>query len=289
MTKFLALRVVPALVLALLAVSCGQRERPGVVARVGRHKVDLASFQAYVGAVIGGGWETVDARLASRLLDQFIDQEVVAAAARVERKIPIPVNPEKRSAVVRGLLGEVCGPPPPPAPALLEREVAERLATPLPTRAHVRQILVDTQEKADQVIRGLAGGADFVALSREISEAANADDGGELGMVSQGTLPPELDAVIFKLAAGEISKPVKSPSGFHIFEVLERTPAGPPARAEVEGQVRREAAEAATRRHVRACIDRLAGEVGVRLLPGHLWFKYDGRYAEERHEGTAAE
>lgn len=271
---------------AVLALACGQREPADVVAVVGHQRVRVEAFQGYVEAVLGASWESADSRLASRLLDQFLDQEVVAAAARRERPVKIPAAPEERSAVVRALVKELCGPPPTPPKAQVEQEVKRESSVQQPARVHIRQILVESREKALEAERRIAGGEDFVKVSRQVSRAANAEDGGELGTIALGTLPEEFESVIFKLKPGQVSKPVKSPAGYHIFQVLARSPAGPPDRAEVETEIRRRFAEQENRKHLRQCIDRMAGEVGVRVVPGHLWFSYDGRYAEEHHEAS---
>lgn len=165
-----------AVLLAALSAGCGLRAN--VAARVGKHKVETEAFQAYLGAVTGAGWQTVDERVANRLLDQFLDQEVVAAAARLRRPMRIPIDPGERAAQVRALLDEVCGPQPAVDPAKIEQELARRLAEPHPARAHVRQMLLDTAEEAATVRRRLAAGEDFVELSKEASRAPNAAEGG---------------------------------------------------------------------------------------------------------------
>jgi len=124
---------------------------------------------------------------------------------------------------------------------------------------------------------------DFVELSRQVSRAPNAGDGGELGLLTEGGLPEDLDEVIFALESGEISEPVPGPSGYHIFQVLEIVPEGPPPREEVEPQIRRRLEETAAREHTAACVNRLAHEVGVRVNHDRLWFRYNGRYTEEIH------
>ncbi len=273
--------------LAAATTACSQRVT--VCARVGRHKVETAAFQAYLGAVTGQRWQGADERVACRLLDQFLDQEVVAAAARLRRPMRIPIDPGERAATVRALLPEVCGPEPALEQAAVERELVARLQQVRPARAHVRQMVLDSLEEAEAVRRRLVAGEDFAELSREASRAANAADGGEIGYLSQGALPPELDRVVFTLRAGEISAPVQGPSGYHVFQVLEILPAGAPQRAEEEARVTRELGERQARQRTRACVDRLAGEVGVTLYPEHLWFQYRGRYAEDNDDGVATE
>ena len=126
----------------------------------------------------------------------------------------------------------------------------------------------------------LLNGEDFVEVSRQMSRAPNAAEGGELGFFDQGSLTPEIDEVIFSLEPGEFSEPVQGPSGYHVFQVLEAVPAGPPDRAVVEATVRTEFVQKSMREHTQGCVRKLASEIGVEIHGDHLWFPYTGRYAE---------
>ncbi len=57
----------------------------------------------------------------------------------------------------------------------------------------------------------------FADLALRHSECPTALQGGVLGIVSRGTLYPELDEVLFKLKSGEVSEVVKSEIGFHVL------------------------------------------------------------------------
>ncbi len=264
-----------------LTLGCGTDE--GVVAVVGDDTVELAVFQEHLVAATGEAWQGVTGPVASRLLDQFIDQEVVVAAAGRSGEGVVPIEPGARSARVRLLLDDLCGPPSPPAEEVVEAEIAAAQVVSRPARASVRQMLLDTQEAATAARQQLDDGMDFVELSRLVSRAPNAAGGGELGILTQGGLSDNLDEVIFALKAGEISAPVPGPSGYHIFQVLEVVPAGPPPRGEIEPDVRRRLGEIAARKHAAECVQRLASEVGVNVNHNRLWFDYQGRYAEEIH------
>jgi parvulin-like peptidyl-prolyl isomerase len=261
---------------AAMAAACGVSER--VVARVGDHDLEDQVFQTYLDAVAGMDWHAVDDLVASRVLDQFLDQEVVIEAASLRRAVEIPTEPGARSAAVRLLLSEVCGPVPPLPQTALDREIERRLEEVEPARAHVRQMLLDSLEEAEAARQRLENGEPFLEVSREVSRAPNADSGGELGFVVQGTLPPDLDEVIFSMKEDEISPAVPSPAGYHVFQVLEVVPEGPADRSRIEVVLRREMGESFARDFTRDCVDRLADQVGVTIHPEHLWFQYRGRY-----------
>lgn len=67
-----------------------------------------------------------------------------------------------------------------------------------------------------------AGQADFATLARDNSQDASARDGGDLGWASPGQFVPEFDAVMNRLAPGQISDPLVSRFGVHLIQLIER-------------------------------------------------------------------
>jgi hypothetical protein len=263
---------------ALLLVGC--RANEDMVAEVAGTPLELVAFQDYLEATTGEAWQVVEERVACRLLDQFLDQEVIIAAAIERGTRSVPLEPPRRSQSVRQLLDTVCGEAPPLSEEAVASAVAQRLTQHRPAQAHVRQLLLGDLEQATAARQQLDAGEPWLAVSRAVSQAANAEGGGELGLVTQGTLPEAIDEVIFGLESGAISEPVPSPAGYHVFQVLEVVPAGRPAADQVRGTVRRELEKQHARQHVSQCVAELAREVGVVVYPDHLWFRYQGRYLE---------
>lgn len=264
------------------ALSCARDD--DAMAWVGDQRLEFEGFQEYLVEVSGEAWQGVGARVSSRLLDQYIDRKVVLEAAGARGVQGVVDERALSPRDLRRLMVELCGEAPEPDPVTIENEVSKRMEAELPAQAHVRQILVDTLDDAVAARERLAGGTEFVEVSREVSRAPNAHDGGELGFFYQGSLPPEIDRVVFSLAPGAISEPVQGTSGYHVFQVLEVVEPGPPVRSEVEASVRAELGEQATRTHTRGCIAELALEVGVRVNASRLWFPYEGRYMEGRSD-----
>lgn len=263
-----------------LTVSCGGNEN--VLARVGEQRLEIAPFQTYVDEVTGEAWQAVSARVSSGLLDQYLDRQVVLESAR-RRDIDLTTDFSSMGpSEVQWLLDELCGPAPETLMVEIASEVGRRAELTRPAKAHVRQLLVDSHEEGLAARQRLLAGEDFVEVSRQSSRAPNAAEGGELGFFDQGSLPPEIDEVIFSLAPGAFSEPVQGPSGYHVFQVLEVVPAGLPDLAEVEAIVRMEVAQKRLREHTQNCIRQLALEIGVEIVGKHLWFPYTGRYAEEQ-------
>lgn len=112
---------------------------------------------------------------------------------------------------------------------LLGRRGAGMAAPVVQTRA--RHILLKTSEvvsEDDARIRLLAlrerilAGADFAELARLNSEDGTAARGGDLGWVYPGDTVPEFERAMNALAPGELSRPVRTPFGYHLIRVEER-------------------------------------------------------------------
>lgn len=107
-----------------------------------------------------------------------------------------------------------------------------------PKMVKFRQIVTKTTEEADQIRKRLAKREDLGELAMECSISPEGKDGGEVGWIAKGELEESMEKEIFSLSVGQISSVVKTPYGFHIFEVLSTRPEGfkslPEAMAEIE-------------------------------------------------------
>lgn len=75
---------------------------------------------------------------------------------------------------------------------------------------------------AQETLKQLKSGGDFAALARERSSDQSAVNGGELGFVEKGQMPPDFEAAAWALKPGTISDVVELSSGLHIIKVHER-------------------------------------------------------------------
>ncbi len=83
-----------------------------------------------------------------------------------------------------------------------------------------RRVKKKLEELRDGIVKGTK---DFSTMAILYSEdPGSAAKGGELGMVPQGVMVPEFDAVALSLKDGEISQVFKSSFGYHIMEMIER-------------------------------------------------------------------
>jgi len=73
--------------------------------------------------------------------------------------------------------------------------------------------------KADEVYQKLKDGANFGEMAIRYSDAQTALDGGSLGWLKGDELPTMYTDTVVAMQAGEISKPFRSSSSFHIVKV----------------------------------------------------------------------
>ena len=109
---------------------------------------------------------------------------------------------------------------------LLQQRYRERVAeVEAATRPILAQILVRftaddaAQRKLERIQEALAAGAEFAGLAMTESEdPLSAEFGGEIGPYIAEEFPPALRAAIEPLERDEVSTPVKSDEGWHIFK-----------------------------------------------------------------------
>jgi peptidyl-prolyl cis-trans isomerase C len=102
---------------------------------------------------------------------------------------------------------------------------------------HARHILVPEESEARAILAELTQGADFAAVAKAKSrDPGSGPDGGDLGWFKQGRMVEAFDAAVFGAPVGQVSGPVQTRFGWHVFIVDERREVSP--FAEVESQVR---------------------------------------------------
>lgn len=86
-----------------------------------------------------------------------------------------------------------------------------------PERREVTQLLAPDEATAKAAAALVAGGRSLAEAATEL--AGKGVHAESLGAMTREQLPPELADAIFKLATGEVSAPVQSPFGWHLFRL----------------------------------------------------------------------
>jgi peptidyl-prolyl cis-trans isomerase SurA len=101
------------------------------------------------------------------------------------------------------------------------------------TQYHLGHILIAVKEgassteiqkamsKAEGLVGKLRAGQDFSQIAISDSDDANALKGGDLGWRTTSEIPTLFVNEIHQMKQGDVSEPIRSPSGFHIIKMLE--------------------------------------------------------------------
>ncbi len=115
---------------------------------------------------------------------------------------------------------------------LIERRSSSGLPPAVVTQSLARHILIKPNSQVSEAQakerlldfkrRIETGQSTFATLAREYSQDGSAAQGGDLGWASPGMFVPEFEAVMNRLAPGQISEPLISRFGVHLIQLLER-------------------------------------------------------------------
>ena len=102
----------------------------------------------------------------------------------------------------------------------------------------VRHILVNTKSLADRLYAQLVAAHEknFTTLAKKYSKDPSSAPLGGCLTATRGKLVPQFASVAFSLKTGELSKPVKSPFGWHIIQAL--APIKTPPLSDVKNDIR---------------------------------------------------
>lgn len=119
-------------------------------------------------------------------------------------------------------------------------EQRERSTDPASQQIHLAHLLVVVPEsaaaqeqealraRAQQALQRARSGEDFAALVRELSDAPDKVNGGDLGVRSADRYPGLFVDAVKGLRPGEVSEPVRSGAGWHLIKLLDRRVPGLP-------------------------------------------------------------
>lgn len=186
----------------------------------------------------------IEAQLAADTLNQLIDTEVLrqAAAAQgvtvtpaeIDQRLNAPVEGEAWGVMKAALNAQSVDPD--YYRSLMEQQILSeqmmaKIVPEIPATAEqvrIRRIAVETEADAQAALADLKAGQDFaqVALARSIDPESR-PRGGDVGFYPRGIVAPEVEDVAFALPVGGISEPFKTPLGYEILQVAERSPDRP--------------------------------------------------------------
>ncbi|HZW50491.1 MAG TPA: peptidylprolyl isomerase, partial [Rudaea sp.] len=95
----------------------------------------------------------------------------------------------------------------------------------LPNGADASQIAA-ARAKADEVKAKIDGGMDFTTAAIQYSSAQDALQGGDLGWRRYDEVPEAFANLVEGMKPGDVSQPLRGPSGFHIVKLVDKRAEG---------------------------------------------------------------
>jgi parvulin-like peptidyl-prolyl isomerase len=241
---------------------------PGAVARVGDSLIRIEDYERLVAGLESDRREPVDAKLRRHVLDRMIDEELLVQRA-VELGL-VDVDRRVRANLTSSMIQSIVDDAEEIEPSRRDltsfyEENSEFFTS--PGRLRVRQIFFrgrstergSGEERAAAAHAALAAGAAFDAVRKEHGD-------NEISPLPDVLLPPlKLREYIgptamrsaMELEAGSIGEPIRSGTGVHILQLVDREPASTPLFEKIEEQVQNEWRRRQGDRALRAYLDGL--------------------------------
>jgi peptidyl-prolyl cis-trans isomerase C len=218
------------------------------------------------------------------LLERLVDEKLIGIAANKAVPANDPEVEEQMAALRDRIVMQI----------YFQREVEAKLtdevlqqryeqwkeANPAASEVHARHILLETEEKAKEVLAEVQGGKDFTEAAKEHSTGPSGPNGGDLGFFTHDQMVKPFADAAFAMEPGAVSEaPVKTDFGWHVIKVEERRQQPQPGFDELRDQL----AEQATQE--------IASEMLTALRDGAKveTFDIDGNPMPEETEESASE
>lgn len=236
--KMLFASVAMAAALAAPAFADGHVGADTVLATVNGHNITLGHLIAMRQMLPGEYQQLPDEVLFDGMLEQLVQQQVLADAAEadVTRSMELGLENERRAFLAAMYMDDVA------MADLSEEDLqaaydAEYGALEPVTEYNAAHILLEGEEDAQNMLTALEEGADFAELAAEHSIGPSGPNGGALGWFTAGMMVPDFEAAVFALEPGEVSAPVQTQFGWHIVLLNETREQAPPALEDVAAEL----------------------------------------------------
>ena len=203
------------------------------------------------------------------MLDEVVDQKLLAAEATKRRVEADPIAKRRLAAARERILGDML------VESVVDQAVNDNAVRGLyqeqlklakqSQEYHVRQILSASQADADATKKLLTTGASFEALAMERStDSGTRFNGGDLGYLTADVMPDAYASALKTAKAGDVVGPFKTDAGWVLLKVEDQRLEKPITLEEARPQIVR----FLTYDQVRDLLERLRGQSKVKLLVG---------------------
>jgi peptidyl-prolyl cis-trans isomerase C len=201
---------------------------PNTLAMVGDWSITIEEFKDRLDALkdVLPDFDTQNSESQALVLEELVNQQLIVEGAERagltnSKDIEAAVEEFRRTLIVREAAKNLTE-----KIEVTEEEVAafyeekkDVLIEPLEWR--VSEIVLETQEKANQLLIEILKGADFAQAARDNSISDSASKGGDLGILTEEPFPQMVNALL-SLEEGDVSSVFKGPDGFYIVKLTQK-------------------------------------------------------------------
>ena len=192
-----------------------------------------------------------DSVLFNGIIDQLLQQELLASSITEDPSwLAIAMQNQRRNLLSSVVINDLR------ANSVTEDILKNTYAAKYPAGAGEQEykashILVETEQRAKDLLALLDGGTDFGGLAIEHSTGPSAPSGGDLGWFGKGQMVAPFESAVTGMEAGTYTGPVKTQFGYHLIFLNDRRETSPPSFEDVRGEIEVEIQNAAVEAHLR--------------------------------------
>ena len=192
-----------------------------------------------------------DNTLFNGIIEQLIQQELLASSMTKDPSwLAIAMQNQRRNILSSVVINELR------TNAVTERALQAAYAAKFPVGSGEQEykashILVETEQKARELLALLDGGADFSGLATEHSTGPSGPRDGDLGWFGKGQMVAPFEKAVMGMEAGTYTGPVQTQFGYHLIFLNDRRETSSPAFEDVRSELEVEIQNTAVEEHLR--------------------------------------
>ena len=189
------------------------------------------------------------------IIEQLIQQQLLASSVETPPSwLPTAMENQERNLLSTIVIDDIR------AGALSETALQSAYEAKFPAGGgeeeyQASHILLETEDKARELLKLLDEGADFATLAQEHSTGPSGPRGGDLGWFGKGQMVPDFENAVLSMTPGTYAGPVQTQFGYHLILLTDRRVMERPSLEEVRGELEVELQNAAVDTHLRALMD----------------------------------
>ena len=196
-----------------------------------------------------------DSVLFNGIIEQLIQQQLLASSVETPPSwLPTAMENQERNLLSTIVIDDIR------AGALSETALQSAYDAKFPAGGgeeeyQASHILLETEDKARELLKLLDAGADFATLAQEHSTGPSGPRGGDLGWFGKGQMVPDFENAVLSMTPGTYAGPVQTQFGYHLILLTDRRIMARPSLEEVRGELEVELQNAAVETHLRTLMD----------------------------------